>query len=268
MTRAAMIWRTCLSITLLLVVGLHPVPAEEPAAEIGPWEAVGRELVQSGVVTGSLRSIATILALGIVPAALMLTTGFARISVVLGLLRQAFGASVFLSPQIVAVLSLALTVTVMAPIWKDAYDAGVRPYLQDKEHVTWQQAWTDGVAPIRQFMTRQIDAADNANDVRLFWEHAEPHTELPASYDDVPLHILLPAFLISELKAAFLIGFHILLPFLVIDLVVSLLATGFGMPTLNPTSIALPLKLIVFVLADGWHLVVGSILQSFGGTAL
>jgi flagellar biosynthetic protein FliP len=251
---------------------------ESPAAEVQPdspavtmpsAEMLLQDWLASDSASAALRTLSTIVMVAVVPAILLMTTGFVRISVVLALLRQALGPGLFLSNQVMTALGLALTMIVMAPIWHQSYEQGIEPLLAENPSVSLGTAWNHGIAPIRQFMTRQIDDAGNARDVRLLLAYARrsnsPATEAaPTSYDNVPLSALLPAFLLSELKTAFYIGFRIYLPFLVIDLIVASLTTVLGMVMLSPTAISLPLKLVIFVMADGWNLVAGSLLQSFG----
>lgn len=130
--------------------------------------------------------------------------------------------------------------------------------------MTLQQAWDAGVLPIRDFMSRQIDMAGNHDDVHLFFSYSRPGEAPPEHFEDVPLQVLLPAYMLSELKTAFLMGFQIFLPFLLIDLVVASVTISMGMMMLPPAMISLPFKLLLFVLIDGWHLVVGMLLTSFG----
>ncbi len=240
-----------------------PLETATGSVPLPPWEDLVREWLRSDQAQGPIRTMGTFLLAALVPALFLLTTSFVRISVVLGLLRQAIGPSLFLSQQVVTTLAMILTVTVMSPVWRRAYDEGIRPYQEHVEGATWDVAWTRGVAPIREFMTRQIEAAGHQDDVRLFTEYTDPSASTPASNRDISLAALLPAYLISELKTAFLIGFRVYLPFLVIDLIVAAITTALGMSMLSPAALSLPLKLIVFVLADGWHLVVQSLLQSF-----
>ena len=136
------------------------------------------------------------------------------------------------------------------------------PYTN--QQIDLQQAWTAGVAPVRRFMVMQIDRTGNAEDVHLFLNYM-PNTPTPTSYDDVPLLALLPAYMLSELKTSFLIGFNIYLPFLIIDMVVAAVTVSMGMMMLPPVLISLPFKLLLFVLLDGWHLVIGMLLESFAG---
>lgn len=202
-------------------------------------------------------------ALSVAPAILLMTTCFVRITVVLSILRQAIGLPQLPPTQVLTSLSVFLTVLVMTPVWTDIYEQAIVPYRDKQNPISLEEVWTRGVGPLRNFMSRQIDAAGNGEDVWLFYQYARPNTQAePTTYDEVPLQVLLPAFLLSELKVAFLIGFQIYLPFLVVDLVTAAVTTAMGMVMLPPAMISLPLKLLLFVLLNGWHLVVGMLLQS------
>ncbi len=159
------------------------------------------------------------------PAALLMTTCYVRIVVVLSLLRQALGTQNLPPTQVITTLSLFLTLLVMSPVWKQVYDEAVVPYTQHQ--ISGEQAWKSGVAPIRRFMSMQIERAQNTEDVWLFMNYL-PKQAAPKSYDDVPLQALLPAFMLSELKTAFLIGFQIYLPFLILDMVVASVMVSIG----------------------------------------
>ena len=198
--------------------------------------------------------------LSLAPAALLMTTCFVRIVVVLSLLRQAIGAQNLPPTQVITTLSLFLTLLIMTPVWKQVYDDAVVPYTQHQ--IDANQAWDAGVAPVRQFMSAQIEHTKNTEDVWLFMRYL-PDRPTPASYDDVPLQALLPAFMLSELKTAFLIGFQIYLPFLILDMVVASVMVSMGMLMVPPVLISLPFKLLLFVLVDGWRLVVGTLMESF-----
>jgi flagellar biosynthesis protein FliP len=196
----------------------------------------------------------------LVPAALLMTTCFVRIIVVLSLLKQALGAQQLPPTQVVTALALFLTLLIMTPVWKQVYDDAVAPYTEHK--ITLEQACSRGVAPVRRFMSMQIERTRNSDDVWLFMNYLPNHPKA-TSYDDVPLQALLPAFLLSELKTAFLIGFQIYLPFLIIDMVVASVMVSMGMMMVPPVLVSLPFKLLLFVLVDGWRLVVGMLLESF-----
>jgi flagellar biosynthesis protein FliP len=190
----------------------------------------------------------------------LMTTCYVRIVVVLSLLRQALGTQNLPPTQVITTLALFLTLLIMSPVWKQVYDESVVPYTQHK--IGGEQAWNSGVAPVRRFMSMQIEHAQNTDDVLLFMGYLPKH-EAPKTYDDVPLQALLPAFMLSELKTAFLIGFKIYLPFLILDMVVASVMVSMGMLMVPPSMVSLPFKLLLFVLVDGWRLVVGMLLQSF-----
>ena len=198
--------------------------------------------------------------LSLAPAALLMTTCFVRIVVVLSLLRQAIGTQNLPPTQVITTLALFLTLLIMSPVWKQVYDDAVVPYTQHQ--IGAEQAWNAGVEPIRRFMSMQIERTQNTEDVWLFMSYL-PNRGTPTSYDDVPLQALLPAFMLSELKTAFLIGFQIYLPFLILDMVVASVMVSMGMLMVPPVLVSLPFKLLLFVLVDGWHLVVGMLMQSF-----
>ncbi len=245
--------------------GAAPAPLPnvfDPAAIVSP----------SGIGT-SLKMLVLMTVLGLVPSILLMTTCFVRFSVVLTLLRQAIGSQQAPPNQVLTALSLFLTFLVMAPVWQRCYDEGIRPYSQPAvgeaalDDVT---AFQRTAAPLRQFMSQQIDRAGNADAVWMLLDFQRPAENTlaasrwrePLSYDDVPLTVLAPAYLLSELKVAFLIGFQIFLPFLVIDLVVASILTSLGLTMLPPSLISLPFKLLLFVLIDGWFLTVGMLLES------
>jgi flagellar biosynthetic protein FliP len=211
-------------------------------------------------LTSSMQVMLLLTVLSLAPAVLLMTTSFVRIIVVLGLLRQALGTQQLPPSQVITSLALFMSLAVMTPTWTRVYNESIAPYTA--RQITLDQAWESGARPIREFMARQIQAAGNDDDVWLFLDRM-PLSQAPASYDDVPLQALLPAFLLSELKVAFLMGFQLYLPFLVIDLVASSVLSSMGMMMLPPAQVSLPLKLILFVLVDGWQLVVMMLLDSF-----
>ena len=166
--------------------------------------------------------------------------------------------------QVITSLALFMTMLIMAPVWRDVYDQSIGPYTDPHSDMTMEEAWQAGSLPIKRFMARQIEAAGNTDDVHLFYRYLPPDTLAPKTFDDVPLQVLLPAYMLSELKIAFLIGFQIYLPFLILDIVVASVTISMGMLMLPPVMISLPFKLMLFVLVDGWRLVVGMLLESFG----
>ena len=217
---------------------------------------------------GSSSSIKLVLLLGalsLAPALALMTTSYIRIVVVLGLLRQAFGGQQLPPNQVITALSLFLTLLVMMPVWNEIKTQAIDPYATS-EAVEWEVAIQRGIAPVKKFMGQQIQIANNGNTVEMFWRYSQKQEmqQPPSRIEDIPLSVLLPSFIISELKVAFLLGFQIFLPFLVLDLVVSTVTVSMGMLMLPPTMVSFPLKLILFVMVDGWSLVVGMLLQSFG----
>lgn len=198
--------------------------------------------------------------LSLAPAILLMTTCFVRIVVVLGFLRQAIGTQQLPPTQVITALALFLTLLIMMPVWRQVYHEAIVPYSQ--QQITLEEAWEAGIQPVRRFMALQIERTNNNEDVWLFLSYLPDQPE-PETYDDVPLQALVPAFMLSELKTAFLIGFQIYLPFLILDMVVAGVMVSMGMLMLPPVLISLPFKVLLFVLVDGWHLVVGMLLESF-----
>ena len=194
-------------------------------------------------------------ALSFLPAILLLMTGFTRIVIVLSLLRQALGTQSAPPNQVVIGLSLFLTLFVMGPTFDRVYNEAYLPYSQNA--MTFEQALGKAEAPMRQFMARQTRQSDLALFVKL--GKLDPGTDV----DTAPMRVLIPAFVTSELKTAFQIGFLIFIPFLVIDIVVASVLMSLGMMMLSPVLVALPFKLMLFVLADGWNLLIGSLAASF-----
>jgi flagellar biosynthetic protein FliP len=221
-----------------------------------------RRWVDSERLSHSVQLGVTMVLLGLVPAFLLMTTSYIRISIVLSLLRQAFGAQL-LPMQVTSALAMLCTGLVMWPTWQSVHEQAIMPWMQGTESTDLMGLWDEGIEPIRAFMIRQISASRNGEDVHLFLQQGTAADEYPSSWDQVPLRALLPAFVISELKTAFLIGFRIYLPFLVIDLVVATATTSMGMFMLPPNMVSLPLKLLLFVMVDGWRLIVEMLLTSF-----
>ncbi|MCA9190215.1 MAG: flagellar type III secretion system pore protein FliP [Planctomycetales bacterium] len=228
----------------------------------GPEKWTSREGLSS-----SLQIILLLTVLSLAPAVLLMTTCYVRIIVVLGLLRQALGTGQLPPSQVITSIALFMTLFIMSPIWNQVYDQAIKPYTAPDSTMSMQEAWEAGVNPIRTFMSLQISFANNDDDVMLFYAFYQPGSTPPAGFEDVPLRVLLPAFMLSELKTAFLMGFQIFLPFLLIDLVVAAVTISMGMMMLPPAMISLPFKLLLFVLVDGWRLVIGMLLESFGTLA-
>lgn len=210
-------------------------------------------------LAGPLSAAITIGVVSIAPAALLMTTCYVRFSVVLSLVRQGLGTQGMPSNQIVASLALFLSAMVMWPIWTEAWQTGVVPYQAGQTDLA--TAVEKGSLPVRRWMARQIEVAGNRDTVVMFLKRHPTAQTGVATYDDVPAETLLPAFLVSELETAFALGVRLLIPFLLIDLIVATLVVSTGLVMLPPTIVSLPLKLLVFVMADGWTLVVTSLLD-------
>jgi flagellar biosynthetic protein FliP len=235
--------------------------SQEPAVESSTMPTSWLERILAGRSLDGLVSIAiTFGVVSIAPAILLMTTCFVRMSVVLAMARQGFGGPQLPSNQVLTSLALFLSALVMWPIWTAAYRDGIEPYQAGQ--ISFSTACERTSLPIRRWMATQIEQAGNRDTMLLFLERHPSGRRDVTSYDDVPIESLLPAFLVSELKAAFTIGFRILLPFLVLDCIVATLVLSTGLVMLPPTLVSLPLKILVFVLADGWSLVVQSLLDS------
>lgn len=211
-------------------------------------------------LSSSLQVMLLLTVLSLAPSILLMTTCFVRIIVVLGFVRQAIGTQTLPPSQVLTGITLFLTLLIMWPVWNRVYTDAVVPYTG--KQITLDEAWTRGVRPIHKFMSMQIERTGNTDDIWLFLNYV-PGDVKPSKYDDVPLQALVPAFMISELKTAFLIGFQIYLPFLILDMVVSSVMVSMGMMMLPPVMISLPFKMLLFVLVDGWHLVIGMLMSSF-----
>jgi flagellar biosynthetic protein FliP len=212
--------------------------------------------------------------LSIVPTVLLMTTCYIRFSIVFGMLRQGLGTPQFPPNSVMTALCLFLTCLVMRPVWQASYDRGFVPWLEAREQDQQPQLAPlvgEAIQPVRDYMSDQIERAGNSETVWMLVESEErtdgaagPRQPAPTSYDQIPLPTLAAAFVLSELKVGMVIGFQILLPFLVIDLTVGLLLSILGLQGLSAGQIALPFKLLLFILVDGWTLVVGRLMSSVG----
>lgn len=228
---------------------------------VAQTQDTGFSLVQSKgstTVSAPLQIVILLTALTVLPAIIMSVTPFLRITVVLHFLRQALGTQATPSNQVLIGLSMFLTLLIMQPVVTDIYHAGWEPLESGK--ATWQQAFDDGSKPLKTFLVRYV----REKDVRLFLEVS--HTPAPQRPADLGLTVLVPAYILSELKTGFQIGAVLFLPFLVIDLVVASVTLSIGMVQLPPVMLSAPFKILLFVLVDGWNLVVGSLIRSFYST--
>ena len=234
-------------LALLLFAG--PAAAQTFTMDLGP---------EGGTATGRIvQLLALLTVLSLAPSILIMVTSFTRIVVVLSFLRTAIGTQQTPPNQVLISLALFLTLFVMMPTFQQSYDEGIVPLMN--EQIDEFEAFDRAVQPFRVFMMRHV----REQDLALFTDMAGlPDQEVA---ENMPLRVLIPSFLISELRRAFEIGFLIFIPFLIIDMVVASVLMSMGMRMLPPVIIALPFKIIFFVLVDGWYLIVGSLVRSFGG---
>ena len=212
-------------------------------------------------LSSSLQILLLLSVLTLAPTILLMTTCFTRIIIVMSLLRQALGASQLPPNQVLIGLSLFMTFMVMGPSWNRINKTAIIPY--NNNEISQFEAFDRAKGVLREFMIRQVEAAHNEDDVYLFHHYSSPDATPPKNWDEVATTTLIPAFILSELKVAFLMGFRIYLPFLIIDMVISSVLISIGMQLLPPVMVSLPFKLLLFVLVDGWHLVCATLLASF-----
>jgi len=246
------------TIALLIMIGIlalfraawaEPLSLPPIHVEMGSGEAVEEMAIGMKILF-----LLTILSLA--PAILVMVTSFTRIIVVLSLLRQALGLHSMPPNQVLVGLALFLTFFVMSPVWNQVNEEALQPYLA--REISEKEAMTRAMTPIRSFMLRQT----REKDLSLFLSISKQ--ERPKNASEVPTMLIVPAFVTSELKTAFQIGFFIYMPFLILDMVVASVLLSMGMLMLPPMMIVLPFKLLLFVLVDGWYLLVGSLVRSFG----
>jgi flagellar biosynthesis protein FliP len=233
---------------LALLAAVVPAAAQDISINFGQGGGLTERVIQL---------IALITVLSLAPSILVMMTSFTRIVVVLSLLRTALGTATAPPNAVIVSLALFLTAFVMGPAIQRAYEGGLRPLVNNE--ISVEQAFERSAAPLRAFMQKNV----RDKDLQLFMDLS--HEQRPEKAEDMSLRVLVPAFMISELKRAFEIGFLLFLPFLIIDLVIASILMSMGMMMLPPVVVSLPFKLIFFVLVDGWSLVAGSLIQSYGG---
>ncbi len=209
---------------------------------------------EEGTLSGSIRILLVLTIISLAPSILIMLTSYTRIIIVLHFLRAAIGTQTSPPNQVLIGLALFLTFFVMNPVFAEINETAIKPF--DAGEITQEEAIEIGSEPLREFMNGQVQTKD----IDLFIEISGQTYE---SYEEVPFSILIPSFIISELRTAFIIGFLIYIPFIVIDMVVASVLMSMGMMMLPPTTISLPFKILLFVLADGWNLVVGSLVKTF-----
>jgi len=215
----------------------------------------GSQLASDGGISTSLKLVFLLSLLSFAPAMILTMTSFTRITVVLGMTRTALGTQSMPPNMVITGLSLFLTIAIMGPVFERSYSEGIGPYLEGK--MDDREALLKAFAPLKHFLVRH----SREKDLALFIDITR--SESPKDENDIPWQVAIPAFVLSELNLAFQIGFLIALPFLVLDMVVSSVLTSMSMITLPPVVISLPLKLMLFVVVDGWHLIIGSLVQTY-----
>jgi len=242
-----------LKLLIFIVALLLPAVGFAEAGLTALTVTTGEDGAQSYSLSIQVMALMTFLTL--LPAALMMLTSFTRIIIVLAILRQALGTAQTPTTQTLIGLALFLTVFIMAPVFDRVYDDALQPYME--EEITMQEAVQKAAIPFRTFMLSQT----RESDINLFSDISGQYDI--RSYDDIPFTLLVPAFVTSELKTGFQIGFLLFIPFLVIDLVVASVLMAMGMMMLSPLIISLPFKIMLFVLVDGWALIMGTLASSF-----
>lgn len=241
----------CSIILLATALGL----SVSNAAAAGPSVSIdlGSDAPKQTAVVVQILILLTVLSLA--PALFIMVTSFTRIVIVLSFLRQALGTQAVPPNQVLLSLAMFLTMFIMAPVGQAVYAGALKPLMDDQ--ISYEEAWKKGSEPVRGFMLRQV----REKDLELFIDLGR--LPKPDKAEEIPTHVIIPAFILSELRVAFQIGFLIYIPFLIVDMVVASVLMSMGMMLLPPAVISLPFKLVLFVLADGWYLVVGSMVRSF-----
>jgi len=254
---------SCLALALLtcsvpaFAQNLPPTPTDLPG--ITPSTFRIPEISSRENFSAAMQLLILLTVLSLAPAIMIMMTSFTRIIIVLSLLRQALGTQQLPPNQVLIGLAMFMTFLIMAPTLNEVNDRALQPYMNGT--ISQSDALQIAQAPVRDFMIRQIEAADNDEDVLLF--HGYTGKPDPQTWGDVGTLTLVPAFMLSELKTAFLMGFKIYLPFLIVDIVISSVLISMGMMMLPPVLISLPFKLLLFVLVDGWRLITSSLMGSF-----
>jgi flagellar biosynthetic protein FliP len=251
------------SLAQVLPAAPAPPPTANTAPNVSPSQSLSLpplpDLTKSEGFSSTVVVIALVSLLSFIPAIVLMVTSFTRIIIVLSLLRQGLGAQQLPPNQILVALSFFMSVVIMQPTWQRVNNEALQPYLS--KQMDQKTAVEKALVPVRLFMRSQIERAGNDGDVDVFTDAAK----LPraTNWDQVPTTALIPAFMLSELKVAFAMGFKIFLPFLIIDLVVSMLLVSAGMMMMPPVLVSLPFKLLLFVMVDGWRLITGTLIGSF-----
>jgi flagellar biosynthetic protein FliP len=253
----AAVWVAALGFLVLVAGGLAGSAAAAPTSGV---PAISIQIGEGGGPQGTSLGIQIVIlltVLSLAPAIFVMVTSFTRIVIVLAFLRQALGTQQVPPNQVLIGLAMFLTFFIMAPVWERIQTDALSPYLA--QQISQEEALSRAAKPLQQFMLKQVREKDLALFVRI------AKVESPRTPEEVPLRVLVPAYIVGELRTAFQIGFLISIPFLIVDMVVSSVLMSMGMMLLPPVLVSIPFKLVLFVLADGWALVVGSLVGSFVG---
>lgn len=253
--------RACITGATTLLAAAWPLAGLAQTPEVAGLPDVSisfggeEQLGSGGSIASTIKLVFLIAVISFGPAMILTTTSFTRIAVVLGMTRTALGTQSAPPNLVVTGLALFLTIAIMSPVYTQMYDEGIKPFLEDE--IGYEEATKLTFKPLKKFLVRHA----REKDLALFIDITR--SDFPDAPEDVPMLVAVPAFVLSELNAAFQIGFLIALPFLVLDMVVSSVLTSMSMITLPPVVISLPLKLMLFVIVDGWHLIVASLVQTY-----
>lgn len=249
-------WLAALFILSLIAAGT--AFAQSAASTVLPDLSInigGAQLTDDGNVSAAVKIVMLLTALSFLPAMILTMTSFTRIAVILGMTRTALGTQSLPPNTVITGLALFLTAAIMGPVFQQSYSAGIEPYMEGR--MDQGQAVEQAILPVKKFLIRH----SREKDIALFLDITA--SEAPDTPEDLPMMVAIPAFVLSELNTAFQIGFLIALPFLVLDMVVSSVLTTMSMITLPPVVISLPLKLMLFVIVDGWHLIIASVVKTY-----
>ncbi len=243
---------------ILLLIVLSPALVHAQQATSVPFPHIGINVGTSskpGDISVTLQLLLLLTVLSLAPSLMIMTTSYLRIIIVFHFLKTALGTPQMPPSQLIAGIALFITFFIMAPTWSKVNDTALKPLMNGK--ITAEQAYDKGIEPVREFMFRNV----RNDDLELFIGLA--HLKRPNDRKDLPTYILIPAFVLSELRAGFIIGFFLFIPFVMIDMIIASILMSMGMMMLPPTLISLPFKILLFILVDGWHLIVGSVVRSF-----
>ncbi len=243
---------------LFIIFICSPAVIHAQQAATVPFPHIGINFGTSskpGDISTTLQLLLLLTVLSLAPSLMIMTTSYLRIIIVFHFLKTALGTPQMPPSQLVAGISLFITFFIMAPTWSKVNTAALKPLMNGK--ITAEQAYDKGIQPVREFMFRNV----RNEDLELFLGLA--HLKRPNDRSDLPTYVLIPAFVISELRAGFIIGFFLFIPFVMIDMIVASILMSMGMMMLPPTLISLPFKILLFILVDGWHLIIGSVVRSF-----